>query len=292
MILPECFFDLQNVVHTYMPGTPFEKRALQGVDLRVERGECLGIVGSTGSGKSTLVQHLNGLLRCDSGSVFVDGIAIPSSSRRGQFSAVRFAVGLLFQFPEQQLFEETVFDDVAFGPRNMKLGSQEVEERVDWALELVGLDPRVFGQKSPFNLSGGEKRRVALAGVLSMRPKCLVLDEPTAGLDPHGTKELIKLLHNLREHLQLTLVVVSHRFEELAQLVDRIVVLSGGQVYGDGPVRDILYNRELLRGAGLAIPELSNLFLELAARGADITARPLCVDEAEKALLGCWKRNI
>ncbi len=276
--------EICDLVHVYMPGTPFERRALDGVSLRVAPGEALGLAGASGSGKSTLAQHMNGLLRPTQGSVRVDGMEIPQ--RGGNLGRVRATVGLLFQFPEQQLFEETLELDVGFGPRNLGLSPVEVGERVAEALELVGLPVCRFGSRSPFALSGGERRRAALAGVLAMRPRCLVLDEPTAGLDPRGAAALLDLLTRLREERGMSLVVISHRMEDLARLVDRMVVLSQGRVAADAPVRDLLHRTDWLDRHSLEAPALSRLTARLAQEGLSLEPAPLTVSEAEEALRG------
>lgn len=280
--MSEPLISIRDLVHLYLPGTPFEQRALEGVSLEIAEGEAVGLAGATGSGKSTLAQHLNGLLRPTSGSVRVGGVDIPP--RGGRLEAVRALVGLLFQFPEQQLFEETVALDVGFGPRNLALSGAEVQERVREALDLVGLPLDRFGERSPFALSGGERRRAALAGVLAMRPRCLVLDEPTAGLDPRGADELLALLARLRRERGLSLVIISHRMEELARLVDRLVILTGGRVAGDGPIREMLHKPGWLAEHHLEAPPVSRLVARLAEGGLHLEPPPLTVEEAEEAL--------
>jgi energy-coupling factor transport system ATP-binding protein len=277
--------EICDLVHVYMPGTPFERRALDGVSLRIAPGEALGLAGASGSGKSTLAQHMNGLLRPTEGTVRVDGLEIPR--RGGDLGRIRATVGLLFQFPEQQLFEETIEQDVAFGPRNLGLPPAEVRERVAEALELVGLPPSRFAGRSPFALSGGERRRAALAGVLAMRPRCLVLDEPTAGLDPRGATALLELLARLREEREMSLVVISHRMEDLARLVERMLVLSQGRVVGDAPIRELLHRTDWLGDQGLEAPALSRLSARLAQKGLSLEPAPLTVSEAEEALRRC-----
>lgn len=276
--------EISGLVHVYMPGTPFERRALDGVSLRVAPGEALGLAGASGSGKSTLAQHMNGLLRPTEGSVRVDGLEIPR--RGGDLGRVRATVGLLFQFPEQQLFEETLEQDVAFGPRNLGLPPAEVRERVAEALDLVGLPASRFAGRSPFALSGGERRRAALAGVLAMRPRCLVLDEPTAGLDPRGASALLELLARLREERGMSLVVISHRMEDLARLVERMVVLSQGRVVGDAPIRELLHRTDWLGDQSLEAPALSRLSARFAQEGLSLEPAPLTVSEAEVVLRG------
>jgi len=274
--------EVRDLEHVYLPGTPFERRALDGITLEVRDGEAVGLAGASGSGKSTLAQHLNGLLRPTGGRVRVGGVEVPH--RGGDLGAVRATVGLLFQFPEQQLFEETVELDVGFGPRNLGLGVEQVRERVLEALDLVGLPPSRFGGRSPFSLSGGERRRAALAGVLAMRPRCLVLDEPTAGLDPRGASELLSLLGRLRREQGMSLVVISHRMEDLAILVDRLVVLACGRVAADAPLRDLLGRPLWLAEHHLEAPALSRLAARLDEGGLKLDPLPLTLEEAEQAL--------
>lgn len=274
---------LEGLEHVYLEGTPFEYAALRGVDLQVLPGEAVGIAGATGSGKSTLVQHLNGLLRPTGGRARVAGVEIPR--RGGDLLAVRAAVGLLFQFPEHQLFEETVELDVGFGPRNLGLKLPEVEERVSEALDLVGLPREKFGSRSPFALSGGEKRRAALAGVLAMRPGCLVLDEPTAGLDPRGAASLLELLARLRRDRGMTLLMISHRMEELARVVDRLVVLAAGRVVADAPAREVLPRADWMREQHLESPPMSRVVARLAAGGLVLDPPPLTAEETAAAIL-------
>jgi energy-coupling factor transport system ATP-binding protein len=281
--------EVRDLVHVYLPGTPFEKRALDGLSLDIAAGEAVGLAGASGSGKSTLAQHLNGLLRPTSGLVRVGGMEVPR--RGGDLGPVRALVGLLFQFPEQQLFEETVELDVGFGPRNLDLAEGPVRDRVREALDLVGLPVDRFGGRSPFALSGGERRRAALAGVLAMRPRCLVLDEPTAGLDPRGSADLLALLDGLRREQGISLVVISHRMEDLARLVDRMVVLSRGRVVADCPVRELLHRPQWLAEHHLEAPPLSRLTAHLAAGGLVLEPPPLTVEEAEEGLRVALRLN-
>ncbi|MBM3450060.1 MAG: energy-coupling factor transporter ATPase [Armatimonadetes bacterium] len=268
----------EDVSHVYQAGTPLESVAVQGVSLRIGRGEFVGIVGPTGSGKSTLVQHFNGLLRPTSGRVIVAG---ESLDRRGaDVRKVRRTVGLLFQYPEHQLFEETVARDVAFGPRNLGLDEEDVEERVTWALRLVGLDPERFGPRSPFSLSGGEMRRVAIAGVLAMKPAVLVLDEPTAGLDPVGRREILDRVQSLRAEQKITIVLVAHSMDDVARLCERIVVLHQGRVALDAPTRAAFSAADRLREIGLDVPRVSDLLWRLRAGGLPVRTDRLTVAEA------------
>lgn len=301
-----------DLVHIYMPGTPQALAAVDGVSLKLEDGEAVGIMGPTGSGKSTLVQHFNGLLRPTSGRVLVDGEDLWSRGgdgpeergraarqrRRVDLRAVRRKVGLIFQFPEHQLFEETVFDDIAFGPRNLGLRDAEIKERVDEALEIVGLaggdaggdDGTAIARRSPFGLSGGQMRRVAIAGVLAMKPKTLVLDEPTAGLDPRGRQGLLETLLRLHHDLGLTLVVVSHNMEDLARLADRVLVLDNGRIVEQGPTREVFRRVDRLRALGLDAPPVVRLMQSLAQRGADVRTDLLDAPEAAEEI-GRWLKG-
>ncbi len=262
--MPEPLIDCRQITHTYRPGTPMEALALRGVTLQVSPGEVVGIIGPTGSGKSTLIQHFNGLLRPSAGSVRVDGqdLWAPGADRR----RARQQIGLVFQFPEYQLFEDSVRKDVAYGPRNLGLSDGEIAARVEEALQQVGLDPTRFSDRSPFTLSGGEMRRVALAGVLAMRPRTLVLDEPTAGLDPRGKRELVDRIETL--HRQgLTIVLVTHNMDEVARLASRIIVMHEGRVVAEGTAREIFAREDDLRTLGLGLPQAAALVRELRRRG-------------------------
>ena len=257
---------VENLAHTYAPGTPLAHAALRGVSLQIAPGERVGIVGRTGSGKSTLVQHLAGLLKPTSGWVLLDGVAAHARSS----AARRRKLALAFQYPEHQIFEHTVLREVAFGPRNLGLGKDEIAGRVSWALEMVGLDAEAMGARVPFTLSGGEMRRVALASALAMRPEVLILDEPTAGLDPQGRRELLGRVARWQEEIGLTLLLVSHDLDELARVVKRVVLLDGGQVAADGPVRQVLSDGDLLRAAGLDVPQPVALLQTLRDAGWDV----------------------
>lgn len=256
---------VDGLTHTYAPGTPLARVALHGVSLEIGPGERVGILGPTGSGKSTLVQHLAGLLEPTAGRVWLDGV--PAHQRTAAARALRRRVGLVFQYPEDQIFEQTVFREVAFGPHNLGLEEGEVRARVRWALEMVGLDPATIERRVPFTLSGGEMRRVALAGILSLRPEVLILDEPTAGLDPRGRRRLLARVGAWQEETGLTLILVSHNLDDLARLVERVIVLAGGRVVADGPARQVLSNGELLRAAGLDVPQPVALLQALQAAG-------------------------
>jgi energy-coupling factor transport system ATP-binding protein len=269
---------VENLVHTYAPGTPLERTALHEVSLEIGPGERVGILGPTGSGKSTLVQHLAGLLTPTAGKVWLNGVA--AHERTAKARAQRRRVGLAFQYPEAQIFEQTVFREVAFGPRNLGLEKAEVTTRVRWALEMVGLGPAVMETRAPFTLSGGEMRRVALASILGLRPEVLILDEPTAGLDPQGRRELLARIRVWQEEVGLTLIVVSHNLDELARVVERVVVLERGKTAADGSVRQVLSDGQLLRAAGLDAPQPVALMQALREAGWPVRTDRLLPEEA------------
>jgi energy-coupling factor transport system ATP-binding protein len=264
-----------------------QSSALRGVTIRISAGESLAILGPTGSGKSTLIQHFNALLRPTAGTVKVDGedVWAPRADRR----RARQRVGLVFQFPEYQLFEETVRADVAYGPRNLGLGQDEVATRVDRALRSVGLAPEQFAGRSPFTLSGGEMRRVALAGVLAMQPQVLVLDEPTAGLDPRGKEELLERIAALHRRGQ-TVVVVSHTMDEVARLAHRVVVMFEGRIVFDGPTAEAFTRADDLHGWGLGLPQVAQLIRKLREHGVDVDDA-LTPGEARGAIRAVWRRT-
>lgn len=236
----------------YNPKSPFEKDALKDVTVNIEDGETVCMIGHTGSGKSTFVQHLNGLIRVQSGSLVVEGIDL--SVKKPDLKQVRSKVGLVFQYPEYQLFADTVYKDVAFGPVNMKLPEEEVGERVKEALRLVGLDPEIFGEKSPFELSGGEKRRVALAGIIAMRPRVLVLDEPTAGLDPRGKKEILKLVSELKKQTVSTVIMINHDMNEVSEYATKVAVMNDGRLVRYTSPGELFKEEEFLESIGLELP--------------------------------------
>ncbi len=278
MALIECV----DLTHVYLQGTPLEAVALRGVTLSIDAGTFVGLLGPTGSGKSTLIQHFNALLRPTSGTVRVAGIDL--SQPRADVKTVRRKVGLVFQYPEHQLFEETVFDDVAYGPHNLGLATPEIQDRVHDALRLVGVDPDAFGRRSPFSLSGGEMRRVAIAGVLAMQPEVLVLDEPAAGLDPQGKQEILGQIRTLHRERGLTVILITHSMDEAAQLVDRIVVMNRGQVAMDGPVRGSFRRADELAAIGLGVPAITDLMLRLRRRGVAVRPDVLSLEEARAAI--------
>jgi energy-coupling factor transport system ATP-binding protein len=273
------------LTHVYSQGTPFERYALDHVDFSVNQGEFMGIIGHTGSGKSTLIQHLNGLLKPTSGSVLFDGKDIWSDK---QFTRqVRFQVGLVFQYPEYQLFEETVYRDIAFGPKNMKLSEAEIDRRVREAAAFVEL-PESIMELSPFELSGGQKRRVAIAGVIAMEPKVLILDEPTAGLDPKGREEILRNIRNYQSAKNATVIMVSHSMEEIADSVQRLVVVNDSHIAMDGTPREVFSRAEELEQMGLAVPQVTSIFRRLRELGLPIDPSVYTTAQAVEAL-SAWK---
>ena len=261
------FLQVQNLRHVYSAGTPFERVALDDVTFSVERGEFIGVIGHTGSGKSTLMQHLNGLLKPASGRILVDGKDIWAD--KATTRKTRFRVGLVFQYPEYQLFEETVYKDIAFGPGNMGLDRDEIDRRVRQAARIVGLTEEQL-QVSPFDLSGGQKRRVAIAGVIAMEPEILILDEPTAGLDPTGRESILKNIQDYRREKNATIMMVSHSMNDVARLTDRLLVMNRGKIALDGTPDEVFKHAQELLEMGLDIPELTRIFLELRRLGLDV----------------------
>ncbi len=266
--------EISNLTFTYSKKTPYEKKALDAVNLNINEGEIIGLIGQTGSGKSTLIQHLNGLIKVQdkkNSKVVVMGM---DATAKKTLKQLRFEVGMVFQYPEYQLFEDTVEKDVAFGPKNMKLPKEEIDGRVRRALEVVGLDYDIFATRSPFDLSGGEKRRVAIAGVIAMQPKILVLDEPVAGLDPKGREDILDLIRKLHDEVSSTIIIVSHNMDDMAVLADRIVALQDGKIVADGTPKEVFANRELIKNIGLDLPcatRLSDMFRDRGiVLGSDI----------------------
>ena len=266
----------------YSQGTAFEQQALKDVNLEIEDGEFIGLIGHTGSGKSTLIQHLNGLIRATDGDILYNGVSIYSEGFK--MKELRSKVGLVFQYPEHQLFEADVFSDVCYGPRNQGLSEEEVKERAKEALQAVGF-PENFYTQSPFELSGGQKRRVAIAGVLAMRPEVLILDEPTAGLDPKGRDEILDLLKSLHDGKKLTIIIVSHSMEDMARYVGRIVVMNYGEKVFDGTPKEVFRHDRELEAMGLAAPQITYVVQELRARGVDIADDITTIEEARDAIL-------
>lgn len=281
---------VENLTHIYARGTPAERVALRAVTLEIGPGERVGISGPTGSGKSTLVQHIAGLLVPAAGQVLLDGV--PAHARTPEARARKRQVGLAFQFPEAQMFEVTVFREVAFGPRHLGLGADEIAARVRWALEMVGLDSDSFADRVPFALSGGEMRRVALAGILALRPHILILDEPTAGLDPRGRSDILARLRAWQEETGATLILVSHHLDEMARLVDRVVLLANGQIAADGPIRRILGDCNRLRSVGLSPPPGVALLEMLRAAGWPVRTNSLGVEEVVTEIVRAWEGDV
>lgn len=277
---------LDHVTHTYQPGSPFQATAIQDVNLTIQSGEFLALIGHTGSGKSTLAQHINGLLKPTSGKVLIDGKDIHEKGFNKK--ELRKAVGLVFQYPEHQLFEESVARDVAFGPRNLGLSQEEIDERVKEALENVGLPFDEFAEKSPFELSGGQMRRVAMAGVLAMRPEILVLDEPAAGLDPQSREEMLALIAHLHQK-GTTIVMVSHAMDDVARFATRAVVMEKGTVAMEGTPGEIFAHAEQLQQMGLDVPSICQMGIALREAGLPFPADIFREEEALQALLTLWK---
>lgn len=277
--------EVKNLTHIYMEGTPFEARALDSVSLSIRDGEFIGVIGHTGSGKSTLIAHLNALDRPEPGTVFVNGMDL--GAKDADLAKVRRTVGLVFQYPEYQLFEETVAKDVAFGPRNLKLPEDEVQARVRRAMEMVGLAER-YADRSPFDLSGGQKRRAAIAGVLAMEPSILILDEPAAGLDPVGRREMLDLVKRIHE-AGTTVVMVSHSMDDVGRLCDRLIVLEHGHVAFTGTPAEVFRHGDELRAIGLDVPECARLAAALREKGFDLPEDIYSYDDVRSALLKMLK---
>ncbi|MDD4547088.1 MAG: energy-coupling factor transporter ATPase, partial [Oscillospiraceae bacterium] len=256
--------ETRNLSYTYSPGTPFRKDAIADISLNIEKGDFIGIIGHTGSGKSTLVQHLNGLLKPTSGKVFLNGKDIWEQPRK--IRAVRFKVGLVFQYPEHQLFEETTYKDIAFGPKNMGLEGDEIDERVRLAAKTVGLKEELL-EKSPFELSGGEKRRVAIAGVMAMQPEVLILDEPTSGLDPMGRDTVLEQIHNYQAENNATVLLVSHSMEDIARSTKKVLVMNKGKIVMFDETNAVFSRAAELEAMGLAVPSVTRIFMRLREQG-------------------------
>lgn len=273
---------LDHVNYVYAKGTAYEVKALKDINLKIEDGQFIGIIGHTGSGKSTLIQHLNGLTRATSGSIYVDGEDIddPDYDRK----SLRTRVGLVFQYPEHQLFETTIFEDVSFGPKNQGLSKAEVKLRAFEALKSVGLPEELYYQ-SPFDLSGGQKRRVAIAGVLAMKPSVMILDEPTAGLDPKGRDEILDLIAKMHRERNMTILLVSHSMEDVAKYVQRIIVMDDGEVMYDGVPREVFRHYKDLERIGLSAPQVTYLMHELAEWGYPVDTDAITVEEAKRSIL-------
>ena len=273
---------LEDVVYTYGTGSPFEQHALRGVSLEIAEGELLGIIGHTGSGKSTLVQHLNGLLRPHSGRILLDGKDIWAEPKK--IRDVRFRVGMVFQYPEHQLFEDTIYKDIAFGPRNMGLSEEEIDTRVRRAAAYVGLSEELL-EKSPFDLSGGEKRRAAIAGVMAMEPQVLILDEPTAGLDPRGREQILHMVREYQKSRGTTVLLVTHSMEDVARVADRVLVMDHGQAAMLDAVAAVFSRAEELERIGLSVPAVTKILLLLRQKGVAVDTAAYTVEQAAAQLL-------
>ena len=278
----------EGLTYRYGIGTPFEKTAVDHVDLEIEAGSFVGIIGHTGSGKSTLIQHLNGLLRPTEGKVLLDGVDIWAD--KSKMRQMRFRVGLVFQYPEYQIFEETVAKDIAFGPRNMGLAEEEVQARVQETATIVGLSEEILKQ-SPFLLSGGQKRRVAIAGVMAMRPEVLILDEPTAGLDPRGREEILQEIQAYRNQTGATVLLVSHSMEDVARHAKKILVMNAGKVFCYDTVANVFRRSQELQAIGLAVPQITRVCDALRARGVPLTDDVFTVEQAKQQLLEWYHRT-
>ena len=280
--------ELKDVSFIYGKKTPYEIKALDNVNLEIEENLITGLIGHTGSGKSTLVQMLNGILRPNSGTVIVDGEDIWKKPKK--IASVRYKVGMVMQYPEYQLFADTVKDDIAYGPKNMGLSAEEIEHRVKKSAEFCGIDEETL-KKSPFDLSGGQKRRVALAGVMAMNPKILVLDEPAAGLDPKGRREILGGIKKYREESGTTVIIVSHSMEDMAMYCDRVVVMSGAKVLLNGTTREVFGKSEILKENGLDVPEITNIVLKLREKGIDIPNDIYTVEEAVDTICALYREK-
>lgn len=278
----------QNLTHLYSQGTPFEKTAIEDINIEIEEGELVGVIGHTGSGKSTLIQHFNGLLKPDSGKIFIDGVDIWEN--KAVLQKIRFKVGLVFQYPEYQLFEETVYKDIAFGPSNLGFNKEQIKEAVMMACDCVGI-PQSMLEKSPFELSGGQKRRVAIAGVIAMKPKVLILDEPTAGLDPKGRDKILDLIKQYHKTEKNTVLLVSHSMEDIAKYSTKVLVMNKSKIYSYGDVDSVFSKSEEIEKIGLSIPQVSKVFNELYKKGYPVNPNIYNVQAAREEILNLYKKR-
>ena len=279
---------INNASYTYMPGGPFEKTAVHNISLNIELGEFVGIIGHTGSGKSTLIQMLNGLIIPTSGKVMIDGV--DTSSKGANLRDIRFKVGLVMQYPEYQLFEETIYKDIAFGPLNMGLAADEADRRVLAAAKLTGIDENLL-TKSPFEISGGQKRRAAIAGVLAMEPKVLVLDEPTAGLDPAGREEILNKICDMHRETNMTVALVSHSMEDIARFASRVIVMNQGTIHMEGSPNEIFAQVDTLESIGLSVPQITKVIEALKLRGFDLPSGIHDIDEGKREILAAIRKT-
>ena len=280
---------IENLTFKYSEGTQFETKALDNINMEIKKGEFVGIIGHTGSGKSTLIQHFNGLMKPDEGDVVIEGKSL--KDKKTKLKLIRQTVGLVFQYPEYQLFEETVYEDVAYGPKNLELNDKEIKERVKYALELVGFDYEEIKDRSPFDLSGGQKRRAAIAGVLAMKPKYLVLDEPTAGLDPYGRNEILSQIEKLHRKSKITVILVSHSMEDIARLVNYIYVLNKGKLHMEGTPREVYSQSEELKKIGLGVPQIVDIMKELKYNGLKVDTNIFNIQDAKSEILRVIRGN-
>ena len=279
----------KNLTHIYMPKSPFEKVALDNVSVEIEDGDFVALIGHTGSGKSTLIQHLNGLLEASSGKIIVDGVDI--TEKNVKLTDIRKKVGLVFQYPEYQIFEETISKDIEFGPRNLGLSEDEITRRVKKSMEMVGLDYETYKDRSPFDLSGGQKRRVAIAGVIAMEPTTLILDEPTAGLDPKGRDDILGQIRKLHKDYNMTVIIVSHSMEDVANIAEKVIVMNHGKVALEGTPAEVFKEVDKLESIGLAVPQVTYLIRNLRAKGFDISDSIFTIEEAKRAILSIFASN-
>jgi energy-coupling factor transport system ATP-binding protein len=285
------FIRLENLYFTYSLGMPFETEVLKNINLEINEGEFIGLIGHTGCENTTLIQHFNGLLKPTSGKVFVEGIDI---NKKGvKLKLIRQKIGLVFQYPENQLFEETIYQEVAFGPKKLGLPEEKIEKRVREALKIVDLDYNLYAERSPFSLSGGEMRRVALASILSIRPRMLVLDEPTANLDPQGRDNILSEIKKVHRDFGMTVVLISHNMEKIAEIVKRLLVMNRGEIIMDGSPQEIFekHANDLIK-IGLGLPQVTECMYELKKRGKEVYTGVLTVDDAEKEILNRVKKLI
>lgn len=280
---------IENLTHVYMPNGPFEKIALNNVNLQIDDGDFLALIGHTGSGKSTLIQHLNGLLEASSGKIIVDGVDI--TEKGINLVDVRKKVGLVFQYSEYQLFEETIEKDISFGPKNLGYDDEKINELVKKSMEMVGLDFETYKDKSPFDLSGGQKRRVAIAGVIAMEPKVLILDEPTAGLDPKGRDDILGQIKKLHDDYNMTIIIVSHSMEDVAEIANKVVVMNKGEVALQGKPEEVFKEVDTLEKIGLAVPQVTYLMKKLKEKGLPVSDEVYTIKQAKEELMKILKKD-
>ena len=280
---------IESLTHIYMPGSPFEKVALKDINLTINDNDFVALIGHTGSGKSTLIQHLNGLLSPTKGKIYIDDIDI--TEKNVKLVDIRKKVDLVFQYSEYQLFEETIEKDIEFGPKNLGLSDEEIHQRVVKAMEMVGLDYNEYKDKSPFDLSGGQKRRVAIAGVIAMNPKTLILDEPTAGLDPKGRDDILTQIKKLHDNYGMTIILVSHSMEDVANIADKVIVMNNGSVELQGPIDTVFKEVEKLESIGLAVPQVTYLMLKLKSLGFDVSDGIYTIKQAKEEIIKLLNKN-